>query len=524
MSTRPAQDPDDAALDRIETLLRRGPASAAAHEARAFIALRPQRFEGYALLGRAQQKQGDIAQALDCARAARQRAPGHPAVELLYVECLLQSGEYAQGLAILEQLTARAAGNVRLLQDVGQIHTNLNRHVEAEACYGEAAKLAPRDPAALYNWSTALTAVGKLDAAEQALDQVIALNPADADAYYNRSTLRRQTRERNHTAELAAQLQQPGISPAAQVPLGYALAKELEDLGDDAGAFSALRRAADTRRRALSYRVDSDERAMADIRRCFDAQYVQRHTAGQPDTRPVFIIGLPRSGTTLVDRILSNHSQIESRGESSDLGAAVMRLASPARDKHELIERAARIDPAAIGRAYCARLPTGHRAHLIDKTPVNYLYAGLIARALPNARLIHVRRRPMDVCYAMYKTLFRMAYPFSYDLIDIGRYYLAYSALMTHWRALLGSRLIEVDYEQLVAHQESATRQLLAESGWPWEDACLEFHKNQTPSLTASAAQVRQPIYHSSVGLWHRYADQLAPLAALLRDHGVAID
>ncbi len=238
----------------------------------------------------------------------------------------------------------------------------------------------------------------------------------------------------------------------------------------------------------------------------------------------MFILGLPRSGTTLVDRILSSHSQIDSRGESSDLGAAVMRLAGPASDKQQLIERAARLEPAAIARAYCARLPAGQRVHLIDKTPVNFLYVGLIAHGLPHARIIHVRRHPMDVCYAMYKTLFRMAYPFSYDLADIGRYYLAYSVLTAHWRTHLGARLIEVDYEQLVLHQESTTRRLLAEGGWPWEDACLEFHRNDTPSLTASAAQVRQPIYSSSVGLWRRYAAQLAPLAEQLSDHGVAIE
>ena len=376
----------------------------------------------------------------------------------------------------------------------------------------------------MYNWSTALTAVGKLEAAEHALDQVIALAPADFDAYYNRSTLRRQTPERNHTAELTAQLNQPRVKPAAQVPLGYALAKELEDLGDFAGAFSALQRAADSRRQLLSYRVESDEQAVADIRRCFDEHYLQRAAPGHDDPRPVFIIGLPRSGTTLVDRILSSHSQIESRGESSDLGTAVMRLAGPVRDKKQMIERAAQLDPAAIGRAYCARLPLATRAHVIDKTPVNYLYAGLIAQALPRARLIHVRRHPMDVCYAMYKTLFRMAYPFSYDLIDLGRYYLAYQSLMGHWRRLLGRRLIEIDYEQLVSDQQTATRRLLEDCGWPWEAACLEFHKNKAPSLTASAAQVRQPIYSSSLGLWRRYAEQLSPLAALLRQHEIAID
>jgi hypothetical protein len=201
-----------------------------------------------------------------------------------------------------------------------------------------------------------------------------------------------------------------------------------------------------------------------------------------------------------------------------------MRLASPARSKRELIENAAKRDATLFGREYCARLPHTARPYLIDKTPVNYLYAGLIAKALPAARIIHVRRHPMDVCYAMYKTLFRMAYPFSYSLEDLACYYVGYQALMAHWRRLLGSRLIEVDYEELVAHQETTTRQLLERCGWPWEAECLEFHRNETPSLTASAAQVRQPIYSSSVGLWRRYAHELEPLSIRLRSAGIAID
>jgi hypothetical protein len=263
---------------------------------------------------------------------------------------------------------------------------------------------------------------------------------------------------------------------------------------------------------------------MADICHCFDANYMSMRWAGHAEGRPVFIIGLPRSGTTLVDRILSSHSAVQSRGESSDLGATVMRLASPARTKRELVEISARLDPTEIGREFCSRLPKATRTHIIDKTPVNYLYAALIAKGLPAARLIHVRRHPMDACYAMYKTLFRMAYPFSYSLDDLAQYYIAYDGLMAHWRALLGSRLIEVEYEDLVAHQEVATRRLLEQCGWAWEAGCLEFHRNETPSLTASAAQVRQPIYSSSVGLWRRYLKELEPLATRLRGAGIAID
>lgn len=524
MATRIAPDPDGAILDRIQSLLHSGRLQAAEEQARQYIAQRPTRFEGFVLLGRALQKQGDLDRALECADDARRRAAQHPAVALFYIECLLQSGQTAPALEALQTLAARAAGQSRLLQDVGHLFMYLNRHEDAEACYAKAAQLSPRDPATLYNWSTCLTAIGRLDAAEQCLNQVIALAPEDYDAYYNRSTLRRLTVERNHVSELQACLDSGNLSIKAQVPLGYALAKELEDLGEFRAAFAALRRAADCRRSLLSYQVEADVSAMADVRRCFDKSYFERTSPGHPDIRPVFIIGLPRSGTTLVDRILSSHSQVESRGESGDLGATVMRLARTVADKRVMIERASQLDPAALGRAYCARLPAAIRPHIIDKTPVNYLYAGLIARALPEARIIHVRRSPMDVCYAMYKTLFRMAYPFTYDLGDLGRYYLAYQALMAHWREHLGTRLIELDYEQLVAKQERETRSLLERCALPWEPACLDFHKNTAASLTASAAQVRQPIYSSSVGLWRRYAQELEPLAAILRDGGLEID
>ncbi len=511
-------------LDQIESLLRQGRVAEAERLSKLLIATLPARHEGYVLLGRALQKQGRLREALDTSLAARQRAPKHPAAELLCIECLLQLGQAAGAIEELDQLAKRARGQKRLLQDVAQLYSHVNRHIEAEACYAEAAALPPEDAGALYNWSTALTGLGRLEAAEQCLDRVIALAPLDFDAYYNRSTLRRQTPERNHVVELEAELGRSEHNVPAQVPLGYALAKELEDLGEYSRSFAALQRAAAARRRSLSYQVAIDIAGMEDIRRCFDAQYEARASEGHADRRPFFVMGLPRSGTTLIDRILSTHSAVESRGESSDLGATVMHLAGSARSKRELIENTERLEPAHVGREYCSRLPKSAREYLIDKTPVNFLYAGLISKALPLARIIHVRRHPMDVCYAMYKTLFRMAYPFSYSLEDLADYYVAYHGLMSHWRQLLGSRLIEIDYEEVVMNQESATRRLLQSCNLAWESGCLAFHKNETPSLTASAAQVRRPIYSSSVGLWRRYVQELEPLATRLRDAGIVID
>ena len=161
---------------------------------------------------------------------------------------------------------------------------------------------------------------------------------------------------------------------------------------------------------------------------------------------------------------------------------------------------------------------------LIDKTPQNFLYLGLIHLSMPGARVIHLRRNPMDECYAIYKTLFRAGYPFSYSLQETGRYYIAYSRLMKHWRSTIPGSFLDVDYEQLIFDQEGETRRILDYLELDWEEGCLYFHRHSGPAATASAAQVRQPIYSSSVGLWRRYEKQLTPFAGKLREHGIEID
>ena len=459
------------------------------------------------------------------------RGPGEgaeatdPRAQVLLAESLAKSGRTKEGLAALAALEISALADGQLLQHLGQLYTQMGRHSEAAAAYARAAELAPSNPQYLYNLATARIALGDLNEAERLLDRVIALAPEDYDAYYNRATLRRQTREANHVAELERRLAAPLRHEAGVVPLAYALAKEYEDLGDAGKSFAALRRGADARRRMLSYRVENDVATMDALAEAFDAAAFASAPAGHIDSRPIFILGLPRSGTTLVDRILSSHSAVISVGERSDFALSLVRLAG-AGGKADLIRRSTALDFTALGRAYCEAVGAGREdaARVIDKTPMNFLYLGLIALALPNARIIHLRRGAMDVCYAIYKTLFRMAYPFSYDLGDLGRYYLAYHRLMAHWRRVLPGRFLDVDYEDLVGDQEAVTRRLVAHCGLDWEDACLAFERNASPSLTASAAQARQPIYRSSVGLWQRHASELAPLAEVLRAGGIDAD
>lgn len=436
-----------------------------------------------------------------------------------------RSGQREACIAAMRALAGDAAGQPALLQELGLRYTLLGLHHEAEQCYAQARTLQPDDPPSLYNHATALTALGRLDEAEATLDRVIELAPQDADAWYNRATLRRQTPQRKHIAQLEERLAQVTANDEAHIALNYALSKEQEDLGEHAAAFAALKRGADARRQRMQYRVEDDLETMQLIAGTFDAGFFAQTHAGHDDARPLFVVGLPRSGTTLVDRILGAHPAVASRGESADLAQAVVRAASPAASKAELVRRSAQADFAALGRDYASTLPAGAPARVIDKTPGNFLYLALVAAALPQARIVHLRRNPMDACYAMYKTLFRMAYPFSYDLDDLARYWLGYDALMAHWRALLPpDRFLEIDYETLVDDQEAVSRRLLAHAGLAWDDACLHFERNPQPTLTASAAQVRQPIYRSSVGLWRRYERELAPLRRHFENAGVRID
>ena len=513
----------DRRLRAVEVLLRAGRGPEAVEAAQTLVGRRPDRAEPRVLLGRAYQGVGLIDAAAAAAHAALERAPNHPAARLLQIEIDLIAGRTPSGIAGLRALAADAGTRGRLLQDVGRLLTQLNLHDEAERCFARGATEAPSDPEVLYNWSTSLTAIGRLDEAERVLDRVIEMRPGDGDAYYNRATLRQQTPQRNHITELEARTGQPTADPAVAVAIDFALAKELEDVGEHARAFIALRRGASLRRRLLSYRVGDDVAAMRSIAATFDARYLALARAGWPDDRPVFIVGLPRSGTTLVDRILSSHTEVYSRGESSDLATVVMRHGVPARSKDELIARTAAAAPSAIGADYCVRFPPVQAARIIDKTPLNFLYVGLLRAALPNARIIHVRRRPLEVCYAIYKTLFRMAYPFSYSLDDLGAYYLAYRQLMAHWRALDPDGLLEIDYEDLVVNQEAVTRRLVDYCGLSWQPACLAFERNAQPTLTASAAQVRQPLYRSSLDRASAYLSELEPLVRILRDGGVEL-
>jgi hypothetical protein len=447
----------------------------------------------------------------------------------------LRRRDLASALAAVEQLQALHAAadgpdsaRARAHAEIGELRSLLLDYPAADRSYTRAVELAPGEPRYWFNRAAVRRFLGELAAAENDYDRALALAPGDAQAYLNRSELRPQTPQRNHIVELERVLVSGPREWRHEVPLRYALAKEYEDLGEYTLSWQHLSAGSSLRRRHLQYDPRTDLATVDWIRQAFPAGA----TTGSSftNTEPIFILGMPRTGSTLIDRILGSHAQVFSAGELPDFGAAVVAAVQqrrgPSVPRQELIAVSAELDFAALGRDYLRRTRprTGHTPHFTDKLPLNYLYCGLIARALPEARIIHVTRGPMATCYGMYKVLFDQGYPFSYDLSELADHYLGYRRLMAHWHEILPGRIVEIAYEELVADAAGTVRHLLDALHLEWQPQCLEFDKNPAPVSTASAAQVRRPIYGGAVSIWRHYERELAPLAARLEAAGVRTD
>ncbi|SRR5665213_2239159 len=515
-------------LGRIDDAVR-GNAANALSMAQAFVDAHPSNPDGLIFLGRAHQVRAQFSEALDAAERAIAIAPEHPVARLLLIDALYRCGRSEVAYSEAKSLEASKKFDPMILQQIGSFYTQTNHHADAARCYERVRVLQPTIATIVYSLASAYIALNEMDKAEALFNGLLRRDPYEYDVYYNRSTLRKQTAESNHVAEMERALEGSLQSETAEPVLCFSLAKELEDLKEWKRSFSYLKQGANVRRRSMVYNAEADIAMLDDIARQFDRPFFEESRPGYTEKSPIFVLGMPRSGTTLVDRILSSHSEVGSVGESGELSVTVVRQAGgvDTEGQGKIVTRLAReFDYVALGREYCQSveglLPGYPR--LLDKTPVNFYYIGIIAAALPNAKIVHLRRNPVDNCYAIYKTLFRSGYSYSYSLEEMARYYLAYLRLMAHWRSILPGRFLDVDYEDLVDNQEEVSRRMVAHCGLAWEDACLSFEKNTSPSLTASAGQVRQPIYKSSVQLWRRYEEELQPLIRILTEAGVAID
>ncbi|WP_133499172.1 tetratricopeptide repeat-containing sulfotransferase family protein [Cognatilysobacter terrigena] len=436
---------------------------------------------------------------------------------------LIESHRTADAVRVADDVLPHA-GDAALLSTLGTVYSKASDHTRAAEVFGRAVALDPYDANARFNYATSLMYFGHLDEAEAQYDACLAADPAYARAHLALAQLRTQTPERNHLPRLQAALDARRDEPDAVLHVNLAMAKELEDLGEFPAAFEHLVQG----KRAVSSRRGSSQAA---DRAAFEAVHaslaMDAAETGDPDESPIFVLGMPRTGTTLLDRMLSSHPDVASAGELGDFATALQRAAGPGHSLVDLLRNAARIrDWASVGRDYLAstRHLANGRPRFVDKMPHNFLYAGFIARALPNARIVCLRRHPMDTSLSNFRQLFALESPYhdySFDLMDTGHYVLEFERLVAAWRDALPGRVFELPYEALVDMPEPTLRRLLEFCGLEWSPRCLEFTDNSAPVATASAAQVRSGLDRRYVDRWKRYGSALDPLRELLREGGI---
>lgn len=442
----------------------------------------------------------------------------------LLASVLLKLGRTADAEGVIASAMELETGAADAYDGLAFVAMMLGANDRANRLYRRATAIAPGDPRYWYNLACSERSLGRLAEAEAACDRAVALDAAHYPSYLLRSELRVQAPHANHIDSLQDLLARCPDDYRARLFLGYALAKELDDVERFDEAFHWFATAARTRRERLNYDVTADERKLARIAEVYDRHLLAAPApadAARPSARYVFIIGLPRSGTTLLERILTGLPGVRSNGETDNFSRALLGAATGDGD---VFARAARGDPAAVAREYSRlALPDPSVARIVEKLPLNYLYVGAIHRALPDASILLVQRSPLDSCFAMFRTLFAAGYPFSYDLKDLGRYYAAYDRLIGHWRGLLGSRLQQVAYAELVRDPKAVGARVAAYCGILWDNAAVDIERNTAASWTASAAQVRRPIYGSSSGRWRRYGAHLEPLIKELRRQSIPL-
>lgn len=438
-------------------------------------------------------------------------APTNPIALVLRAKCLFMMGETRQACAATDVAAQHLDDAPDALDAVGAMFGLLGLQQRARELFRRAVLGRPDVPQYLFNLAATERMIGALGDAEAHCDAAIACDRRYGLAHYLRSDLRIQSHDRNHIEEMEALIGQGDLSAPSEIMLRFALGKECEDIELWGRAFDHVEAGCNLQRRSLARDPAAEIGEIDAIIQTHTRRWIEAAPHGYADAAPVFVTGLPRTGTTLVERIIASHSAMDSVGETGAFAAEMRRA---------MAERPGGRDPEGIGRRYldsaaALRVPVDVR--FIDKTLENYLYCGLIHAALPSAKIILVQRHPMDSCWAIYKAHFRGKFSFSYHQTELADYYLAYRRLSRHWRSVLPPDvLMEINYEDIVRDQAAASRDIIGFLGLPWEDGVMRFHESPAPSATASAVQVRRPIYASSVGKWRHQAERLAPLRARL--------
>ena len=421
----------------------------------------------------------------------------------------------------IDPMLAEAHNNLAL------IYQKLNRIPIALEHSHRAIEINPDYAEAHNNLGLARQMLGENDQAMACYEKALQLKPGYGPA--NRHLIKLDP-ERIAPATLEQRLNTPGISDEDAIHMSFALGEIYNSRKDYAAAFAYFKRGNDLKNKTQRFDRKLQAEKTARLIKTYTRSLIDEKAGFGVDARmPIFIVGMPRSGTTLVEHILSSHADVFGAGELGYLTSAERLLQQRLGKDLPYPECVALADAANINRLaeeYVAKIRVDHSAEAIfvtDKMPDNFFRVGLISILFPGASIIHCRRNAMDICNSIYFHIFGSDHPHAYNLQTLGEYYLEYERIMAYWRALPGIDLFEIQYEDLVADQQTLSRKMLEYVGLEWDDRCLAFHKNARAILTASNQQVRQPIYKDSIDRWKRYSNELEPLRAVLSNGGVNV-
>jgi len=501
--------------------------------ARSILRLNANSDEGLFLLGKAALQKGNFQLAETSLIKALKLNPRRHDAAVELANIFSHRRRNAAAFNLIDAAIPHMQNSPKYLDLAGTILVEIGMPEKAWPLYVRANELQPDVPILKSNLANCGVFVGEFEVAKKAFEELIEANPTNRQNHFHYAKLLH-AENTDHIKIMEEQLEDTSIPSVRNVPLYFSIAKEYEDLGDYRTAFEYYERGNSEAASQIKYDPEPDIALIDHIIENCTQDWVQENKdeQGFPEmfSSPIFIVGLPRTGTTLVERILSSHSEVSSLGETLFIPNSAAFLAS------QKLERQTPIYTPEAYSAFmsnCADLPAEYLNHLsyrigmepwfIEKLPLNYLFLGPLAKVWPNAKFVHLKRGAMDTGFSMFKQLFTWAYKFSYDLENIGNYYVAYCRLMDHWKSILGDRIIEIEYEQLTHNPDHEVRSLLNKLEFPFEPDCLNFENNKAASTTASLVQVRSGMSTASVGRWKNFETQLAPLKDILLANNIGV-
>ena len=490
---------------------------------REILEANPENVDALRMMGMLALSESQVDKAERFLRRAVSNAPDFVGAIVDLGQALKDQNRFEEAIASFRRVIELEPANVKAHFLLGSTLSPSALTYEAIEAYQRTLELRPQHVGAHLGLGHVLKTVGRQEEAVEAYRECIRLRPDNGATYWSLANLKTFRLSSDEIQEMQTQLQSGDLDKESEVNFLFALAKATEDRGDFERAWQYYEKG-NAERRMMEYYDPVRAEVMNDaVIEVFDKEFLAGHSGqGHADSAPIFVIGLPRSGSTLIEQILASHSQVEGTSELPYIGHATASLNLNRADGVNYPEAVRELGAEhlkSLGQGYL-RAAQMHRTegapHFVDKMPNNFPSVGFIHLILPNAKIIDARRHPLDSCLSCFRQLFARGQPFTYDLTDIGEYFLEYQRLMDYWHDVLPGRVLTVQYEDVVTDFETQVRRVLEYCELPWEDSCVRFYETDRPVRTASSEQVRQPVYSKSVNFWRNYEDKLDELITVL--------